>query len=235
MNRKLTVLTVEDDNAIRRGIVDALTFADFQVFEAADGVDGLRKAVQLDYDLLLLDLILPSLSGLEILKEVRMTKPTLPVIMLTAKGDEDSRVNGLRAGADDYVVKPFSVRELLARVEAVMRRTPERPTDLQQVQFEGGQVDFSRRELQFDQGERVELSERENELLRYLMLNRGRAIDRNELLSNVWRISPRGVSTRTIDMHIARLREKLRDDSTPPQILLTVRGKGYMFATPVST
>ena len=224
------ILTVEDDDAIRQGIVDSLTFAGYQVFEAADGEDGLRKAIQLDYDLLLLDLVLPSFSGLQILNEVRNAKPTLPVIMLTAKGDEDSRVNGLRAGADDYVVKPFSVRELLARVEAVIRRSPERPTDLQSAPFRGGQVDFSRRELRFQNGDRTELSEKENDLLRYLVMNHGRAIARHELLSHVWRISPKGVSTRTIDMHVVRLREKLRDNSTSPEILLTVRGKGYMFA-----
>ena len=233
--RKISVLTIEDDDAIRRGIVDSLTFAGYEVFEAADGEEGLKKAVQFEYDLLLLDLVLPVYSGLQILKEVRNTKPTLPIIMLTAKGDEDSRVNGLKAGADDYVVKPFSVRELLARVEAVIRRSPERPTDVQQVPFEGGVVDFSRRELQFENGDRTELSEKESELLRYLMINHGRAIDRQEILSNVWRISPQGISTRTIDMHVARLREKLKDDSSPPQILLTVRGKGYMFAQPAST
>ena len=224
-----TVLTIEDDEAIRRGIVDALEYAGYRVIEAANGNDGMDRAITNDYDLLLLDSILPGPSGVQILQELKKVRPTQPVIMLTAKGDEKSRVEGLRSGADDYVVKPFSVNELLARVEAVLRRSPERPTDLKVVDFAGGKVDFSRREIQFADG-REELSEKENDLLRYLMINSGRAIARTEILSNVWRISPKNVSTRTIDMHIARLREKLRDSSQPPKILLTVRGKGYMFA-----
>ena len=224
------ILTVEDDSAIRRGIVDALTFAGYEVDEAGNGDEGIEKAVRLTYDLLLLDLVLPGKSGLEILTAVRATRPTQAIIVLTARGEENDRVEGLRLGADDYVVKPFSVKELLARVEAVLRRAPERPTDLQDVSIPGGVADFGRREIRFGDGHRCELSEREVELLRYLVTNPGRAIARDELLSNVWRISPRNISTRTIDMHVARLREKLRDDPAKPQILLTVRGKGYMFA-----
>jgi DNA-binding response OmpR family regulator len=154
----------------------------------------------------------------------------LPVIILTARGDERDRVEGLRCGADDYVVKPFSVKELLARVEAVLRRSPERPSDIEHVRLQNGHLDLARREICFDDATRTELSEREVELLRYLVRHSGRAISRDELLGNVWRISPQGVSTRTIDMHIARLREKLRDDPSAPATLLTVRGKGYMFA-----
>jgi DNA-binding response OmpR family regulator len=224
------LLAIEDDHAIRRGIVDALRYAGYEVREAANGSDGLEAAVREAYELLLLDLVLPGAEGLDILREVRRVRPTQPVIVLTAKGSEDDRVNGLRLGADDYVVKPFSVKELLARVEAVLRRSPERPSDVLQAAIPGGCADFARRELRFDDGARCELSEREAELLRYLVINAGRAIARDELLANVWRISPRGLSTRTIDMHVARLREKLRDDPTAPRVLLTVRGKGYMFA-----
>jgi DNA-binding response OmpR family regulator len=226
------ILAVEDDPAIRRGLVDALRFAGYQVSEAATGKEGLESAVSGDYELLLLDLVLPGVDGLQILREVRRARPTQPVIVLTAKGAEEDRVNGLRLGADDYVVKPFSVKELLARVEAVLRRSPERPADVSRMAIPGGCADFARREVRFDDGARCELSEREAELLRYLAVNAGRAISRDELLANVWRISPRGLSTRTIDMHVARLREKLRDDSADPQVLLTVRGKGYMFAAP---
>jgi DNA-binding response OmpR family regulator len=187
-------------------------------------------AIRQEYDLLLLDLVLPGRDGLEILREVRKTRPTLPVIILSARGEEDDRVAGLKLGADDYVVKPFSVKELLARVEAVLRRSPQRPTDLNRIPVPGGHADFERREILFEDGDRTDLSERECELLRYLVSNCGRAVARDELLSNVWRISPHGLPTRTIDMHIARLREKLRDDPHKPQVLLTVRGKGYMFA-----
>ena len=227
-----TVLTVEDDSAIRRGIVDALRFKGYGVLEAGHGDLGHEMAVRQQYDLLLLDLVLPGRGGLEILRAVRATRPTQPVIILTARGEESDRVEGLRAGADDYVVKPFSVKELLARVEAVLRRSPGRPSDMPEVKIPGGVADFSRRELRFADGERCELSEREVELLRYLANHSERAVARDELLANVWRISPDGLPTRTIDMHVARLREKLRDDSADPQVLLTVRGKGYMFKTP---
>jgi DNA-binding response OmpR family regulator len=226
-----TILTVEDDPAIRRGIVDALKYIGYGVLEAGHGDLGHEMAVRQSYDLLLLDLVLPGRGGLEILRSVRATRPTQPVIILTARGEEHDRVEGLRAGADDYVVKPFSVKELLARVEAVLRRTPGRPVDLAEVSIPGGTVDFARRELRFAGGERTELSEREVELLRYLANCSDRAVSRDELLANVWRISPDGLPTRTIDMHVARLREKLRDNSAEPQVLLTVRGKGYMFRT----
>jgi len=230
MNEKKNVLIVEDDEPIRRGLADALRFAGFETCEAADAETGMDMAVKRDLDLVLLDLILPGGSGFDILTQIRATRPTLPVIILTARGEETDRVRGLRQGADDYVVKPFSVRELLARVEAVLRRTPARPSDLKKISIPGGTVDLERCELRFADGARVEISEKEIQLLRYLAANSGRAVSRDEILANVWRISPRGVSeSRAIDMNVARLREKLRDDPTDPQIILTVRGRGYMF------
>lgn len=232
MNRRL-VLTIEDDPAIRRGILDALRFAGYGVLEAAHGDQGLAMAVSREYDLLLLDLVLPGCDGLEILRQVRRLRPTMPVIILTARGEETDRVRGLRDGADDYVVKPFSVKELLARVEAVLRRSPERPSSLRQVPISGGVIDLARREIRFQDGRRVELSEREGELLEYLATNGGRAISREELLANVWRIAPQGVTTRTIDMHVARLREKLGDDPERPAVVVTVRGQGYKFVPPM--
>ena len=225
-----TVLVIEDDDAIRTGIVDALSYAGYTPLEAADGDDGLRLAREAECHLILLDLVLPGPDGLEILKAVRTERPTLPVIILTALGSEDDRVQGLRLGADDYVVKPFSVKELLARVEAVLRRSPERPADVTVVKIPGGEADLARREVRFDGGEREELSEREAALLKYLAANAGRAISRDEILTRVWRLDPRGLATRTIDMHVARLREKLHDDPSEPSVILTVRGTGYMFA-----
>jgi DNA-binding response OmpR family regulator len=224
------ILTIEDDDAIRRGIVDALAFAGYDTIEAADGDAGMKMAIAREYDLLLLDLVLPGQSGLDILGRLRATRPTQPVIILTALGQESDRVAGLKLGADDYVVKPFSVKELLARVEAVLRRCPGRPSDLQQVSLPGGTADLARQEICFNDGQTCELSSREIELLRYLAQNAGRAISRDELLANVWLISPKNISTRTIDMHVARLREKLRDDPHEPAVIKTVRGKGYMFA-----
>jgi DNA-binding response OmpR family regulator len=229
-SQPLRVLTVEDDSAIRRGIVDALRFAGYSPLEAANGETGLAMALQQPYDLLLLDLVLPGRDGLEILRQVRTVRPTQPVIILTARGAESDRVTGLQLGADDYVIKPFSIKELLARIEAVLRRSPERPRDVVQIPLPGGVADLARSEIRFDDGERAELSEKEVELLRYLAANAGRAISRDELLLRVWQISPRGLATRTIDMHVTRLREKLRDDPSEPRVVLTVRGKGYMFA-----
>jgi two-component system alkaline phosphatase synthesis response regulator PhoP len=225
------ILVIEDDPAIRQGIVDALEFEHYAVEQADDGEAGLQCALTGEFDLVLLDLILPNRDGLEVLREVRSARPTLPVIILTARGEESDRVTGLRLGADDYVVKPFSLKEMLARITAVLRRSPGRPTDLTEVAIPGGRVDFARREVCFDGGERTTLSEREADLLAYLARNRGRAVARDEILTRVWRISG-GIDTRTIDMHVVRLREKLRDNSSSPRVLLTVRGKGYMFAEP---
>lgn len=224
------VLIVEDDSSIRQGIVDALDFEGYETLEAADGRAGLDKALTATCDLILLDLVLPGPDGLEILRQVKDARPTLPVIILTARGSEDDRVAGLKLGADDYVVKPFSVRELLARVEAVIRRSPERPSDVREVAVPGGVVDLARAEVCFEDGERCELSEREAALLRYLAMHAGRVVSRDEILSRVWHLEPRGVQTRTIDMHVARLREKLRDDPAEPQVIRTVRRRGYMFA-----
>ncbi len=225
-----SVLVVEDDSAIRRGVVDALAFAGYATLQAGNGTDGSRLATTATLDLVLLDLVLPGTGGFEILRAIREARPTLPVIILTARGEEADRVQGLRLGADDYVVKPFSVRELLARVEAVLRRSPERPQPVADSVIPGGNVDYERREIRFDDGARAELSEREVELLRYLAANPGRAISRDEILQRVWRLDPRHVETRTIDVHIANLRAKLRDDGAAPRVVLTVRGKGYMLA-----
>lgn len=230
--QKRTILVIEDDAAIRAGIADALAYAGYTVLEAADGTDGLAQALGAECDLVLLDLVLPGPDGLEILKAARAERPTLPVIILTARGDERDRVKGLRLGADDYVVKPFSVKELLARVEAVMRRSPERPDDVTRIRVPGGEADLARREVRFRDGGREDLSDREVQLLRYLAAHAGRAISREEILTRVWRLDPRGLSTRTIDMHVVRLREKLRDDPAEPSVVLTVRGMGYMFAAP---
>ena len=226
------ILVVEDDAAIRRGLVDALGFAGYATIEASEGVAAQAAALSSDCDLLLLDLVLPGRDGLAILREIRAMWSTLPVIVLTARGSEDDRVRGLDLGADDYVVKPFSIKELLARVEAVLRRAPERPRAVSMLAFEGGRADLEGHEVRFDDGGHVELSDRERELLRYLASHAGRAISRDELLAKVWGLNPAGITTRTIDMHIARLREKLRDDPANPRVVLTVRGQGYRLAIP---
>jgi DNA-binding response OmpR family regulator len=226
-----TALIVEDDGAIRKGLADALRFSGYEVLEAADGNRGLDMALECSYDILLLDLLLPGRDGFALLEALRDSRPGVPVIVLTAKGDESDRVRGLTLGADDYVVKPFSIKELAARMDAVLRRSAERPTDLATVEIPGGVADMLRREVRFQDGAREELSQREAELLRYLVVNAGRAVSREEILARVWRLNPRGVAqTRAIDMHVTRLRSKLRDDPDDPRLLFTVRGTGYMFA-----
>ena len=229
---QLRILVIEDDKAIRRGLVDALKFESFHVFEAGTAREGAELAKSVDCHVVLLDLLLPGGDGLSILQKIRAARPTLPVLILTARGDEADRVKGLQLGADDYVVKPFSVKELMARIRAVLRRSPGRPLDVTSVRFAdaGVEADLLRREVRFGSGDRQELSEKEVELLRYLACNPQRAVSREELLSSVWQIEARGGETRTIDMHVARLREKLRDSAEAPRLLLTVRGKGYMLA-----
>jgi DNA-binding response OmpR family regulator len=227
---KQRILVIEDDPAIRKGVLQSLRFNGYETLEAADDQIGLQLALGEAWDLMLLDLNLPGGDGLEILRQVRERSATIPVIILTARGDEGDRVKGLKHGADDYVVKPFSVMELLARIEAVLRRSPSRPEASLQIPVPGGVLDLGKRELQFEDGT-TPLSEREAELLTYLVQNRNRAVSRDEILARVWHMNPDAVETRTVDMHIARLREKLRDDSGQPQIILTMRGRGYQFAS----
>ena len=229
-----TVLVIEDDAAIRQGLADALGFAGFVARQAATGPEGLELAIGCDCDLVLLDLVLPGLDGLSLLRELRNVKPALPVIVLTARGQEADRVQGLRLGADDYVVKPFSVRELLARVTAVLRRTAERPIDVSRLPLPAGLADLERREVRLGDGPPAQLTDLEVQLLRYLAANRARAISRDELLARVWRLDATGLDTRTVDMAVMRLREKLGDSGSQPAVLLTVRGKGYMLAAEVS-
>jgi two-component system, OmpR family, alkaline phosphatase synthesis response regulator PhoP len=225
------ILVVEDDSAIRRGLVDCLRFGGFDPVEAPDGKAGLEKALALDLHLVLLDLLMPRMDGLSMLRELRAAKPHVPVIILTAKGEEEDKVRGLKAGADDYVVKPFSATELLARVEAVLRRSAERPSPVRMIEVEGRRVDLERREVRHGDGAVASLSDKEAGVMQYLALHRGRAVTRDELLQRVWGLDPRGVHTRTVDMAVARLREALRDDAEQPKVIATVRGKGYMLAS----
>jgi DNA-binding response OmpR family regulator len=224
------IVVIEDEPAIRRGVIDALRLSGYDVAEAADGEKGLAEASRPDADLILLDLMLPRKDGLAVLRELRQVRPAVPVIILTARGTEDDRVRGLKTGADDYVVKPFSARELLARVEAVLRRSLGRPAEVQRARLGHATIDLERREIDWGGGRRGDLSETECSILAFLVAHRKRAVSREELLLRVWGIEPVGVETRTIDMHIARLRTKLRDPSghATPEAVLTVRSHGYM-------
>jgi len=232
MPRKRTIVVIEDEAAIRRGIADALSLSGYNVVEAADGEAGLAEARHSGVDLVLLDLLMPKMNGLAVLSQLRQSHPVLPVIILTARGAEDDRVRGLRGGADDYVVKPFSARELLARVEAVLRRSPERAAPIVHIRMNQTVVDCGRREVRCGEGERVQLSEMEARILERLAAHPDRAITREELLASVWGFRDGGLETRAIDMHITRLRNKLSSASSadPAEWIVTVRGKGYMLA-----
>ena len=222
-----TILVVEDDSAVRQGVVDALTFAGYEVLSASDGRAGRKAALSARYDLLLLDLILPHFTGFDILEALQESRAGQAVIILSAKGEENDRIKGLKMGADDYVMKPFSARELLARVDAVLRRTTERQALSGKYEVAGRVIDISGSEIVYE-GERHELSERKIGVLKYLIANPGRPVPRDELLRHVWGIDPNRIETRTVDMHVAHIRKKLGDHSQ--EILETVRGRGYRLA-----
>ena len=223
------ILVIEDDPAVRRGIVDVLEYAGYQTLEAADGHAGMESALKANYRLLLLDLVMPGPSGFEILQALKKKRPGQAVIILSARGEENDRVRGLTGGADDYVVKPFSMKELLARVDAVLRRSCERAAPADERPVPGGTADFRRQVIEFDDGRSEALSEKEAQLLRYLIDTCGRLVTREEILRNLWNLDPDRTETRTIDMHVMHLRAKLGDRDQ--RILTTVRGKGFQFLT----
>ncbi|HNQ23553.1 MAG TPA: response regulator transcription factor [Phycisphaerae bacterium] len=235
MGRERVIVVIEDEPAIRRGIADALKMAGHTIVEAADGEAGLREARAAGVSLVLLDLLLPKLDGFEVLTDLRRSHPALPIIILSARGSENDRVRGLRLGADDYVVKPFSARELLARVDAVLRRSPDRPAPVVLLRGGGTTVDCGRREVRYADQPRAALSEMEASILKHLAAHGGRAVSREELLSTVWGIRDGVVETRAIDMHITRLRNKLMaGKADAPEWITTVRGKGYMLGAEVT-
>ncbi len=221
------ILVVEDEPAILRGLADNLKFESYEVLTAGDGEAGYRLIKEKNPDLIVLDLMLPKLSGYELCRKVRGEGLTTPILMLTARGEEVDRVLGLDLGADDYVTKPFSVRELMARVRALLRRSQPPKALVYEVRFDDAVVDFKRYEARKG-GNPIEMSRKEFGILRLLASRAGEVVTRDELLNEVWGYES-FPSTRTVDNHIALLRSKLERDAAEPQHLKTVHGVGYKF------
>ena len=221
-----TVLVVDDEPMVREVLTQYLTYDGFLVVEAADGEEAVTKLDACAPDLVLLDLMLPKKVGLEVLRHARITSD-VPIILLTALGDEKDRVAGLEMGADDYVVKPFSLREVAARVKSVLRRSGG-PTRLATAIFSNIRVDFDRRRVE-RAGQEVELTRLEFDLLCFLLGNPNRVLSRDELLQSVWDSSAEWQDPATVTVHVRRLRQKLEGNPSEPNHILTVYGVGYRF------
>jgi two-component system alkaline phosphatase synthesis response regulator PhoP len=223
------ILLVEDEPGLVLTLSDLLASEGYTVESASDGPSGLRRASSENFDLILLDVMLPGKNGFDVVRELRQQGRDVPVLMLTAKSQLVDRVVGLKLGADDYLTKPFEPEELLARVEALLRRVKkEGLARVKSFQFGNVEVDFERGDVRKG-GTPVSLAGKELELLHYLVEHRGNVVSREELLEGVWQYQP-GVSSRTIDVHVAWLRQKLEDNPQTPRHIHTVRGVGYRFA-----
>jgi DNA-binding response OmpR family regulator len=220
------VLIVEDEPMLAEGLADALRFQGYTCDIATDGAAGLKAARRGGYDVLLLDVMMPEMSGFEVIKTLRAEGSTLPTIMLTAKGAEEDRVQGLELGADDYVTKPFSIREVIARVGAQLRRTSLDRGDGDTFEIDGVRFDLGRLLAQRDDVE-IPLTPREGEIISYLRGHQGNVVTRDDFLLKVWRYPTANVETRTVDNTLAALRKKIERNPSDPQIIRTVRGKGY--------
>jgi len=222
---KAHILIVEDDRAILDGLSDVLVFNNYSVEKAEDGGDGLNMILENQFDLVLLDVMLPTMDGFSVCTEVRAAKPTQPIIMITAKGAEDDIVTGFKAGADDYVPKPFSLRELIVRVEAVLRRSGKNLGN-ERIEWQG--IDFDGTNLRAQSStEVVDLTRREMDIMVYLHRYQDRIVTKKELLTEVWHYVDADIETRTVDIHILKLRKKLTVLTDQPNLIETVRGEGY--------
>jgi DNA-binding response OmpR family regulator len=219
------ILVVEDDPAILGGLLDVLVFNGYEAQGAADGAEGLKKGLEEKFDLILLDVMLPSVDGFTICHEIRVKKPDQAIIIITAKGAEEDVLNGFKAGADDYVSKPFSLRELMVRVEAVLRRAGKFVADAE-VRYKG--FVFEGKTLIASFGEQtIELTRKEMDIIAYLHRYRDRIVSKKELLTEVWHYSVADIETRTVDIHMLKLRKKIAALNPETQFILTVRGEGY--------
>ncbi len=226
--RQETILVVEDDPILRMSLKKALRSEGYQVELAATGPEGLEAALNSSPDLVLLDIMLPGMNGFEICQHIREQEPELPIVMVTAKGEEEDKVRGLGLGADDYVVKPFGVAELLARVDAALRRQRLAAAGTETVSFGEITADFRQHLLQ-RRGQAVEVTAMEMKLLRFFLEREGRLLSRRQILDGVWGRDYYGTD-RTVDNFVNRLRTKLEQNPKKPQYLQTVRGAGYRFS-----
>lgn len=220
-----SILVVEDEPGMLMGLKDNLEFESYQVDTAEDGEVGIQKIMNNTYNLVLLDVMLPKISGFDICKKARAKGIQTPIILLTAKGEEIDKVLGLELGADDYITKPFSLRELLARIRAVLRRTQTVPVYQEKLKIGRLQIDFKSFEGVVD-GVEVKMSSKEVEILHYLWDNSNKTVSRDDLLDEVWGTEYQPTS-RTIDNFILKLRQKIEDDPNHAKIILTVHGVGY--------
>jgi DNA-binding response OmpR family regulator len=221
------VLIVEDDQAMAVALRDGFTYEGYTVQVARDGAAGLRLATERGLDLVILDVMLPRLSGLDVCRQLRGAGNNTPIIMLTARGQEIDKVLGLKTGADDYVTKPFSFLELMARVEAVLRRASKPAEQVERAEFGDVQVNFKTFEAS-KAGRPLELSPREFKMMKYFAEHRGEVVTRDQLLDSVWGYDGLPL-TRTVDMHIAKLRQKIEDTPGDPRHIITVHRVGYKF------
>ena len=228
MEQEASILVVEDEEKIRLALVDFLEYHGFTVIEALDGLEAERAVAGGQFDLILLDLMLPKISGEHLCSKWRHEGLQTPIIMLTAKGQEHEKVGGLNLGADDYITKPFSLEELLARINAVLRRTDPARAVGQTFEFADLNVDVPALKVRRE-GKEIDISKREAAIIQYFAANPNRVIDREELYKEVWNDTMTDLGTRTVDMHIAKLRSKIELDAANPQIITTVRGAGYKY------
>jgi DNA-binding response OmpR family regulator len=228
MQRKIRILIVEDEEAIRAGLTDVFVFHGYEVDWSADGPEGLRKALSGTFGMVLLDVMLPGMNGFEICERIRSQEPEQPIIMLTAKTTDEDIIQGLSLGADDYVAKPFSVAQLVLRVQAVLRRARIGDGKEHHIRL-GEDVEVDVRNLSGRRGgETLSFTRREMEILQYLHANPARPVSREELLNKVWGYAKDlGIETRTVDIHMAKLRRKIEAEPGIPRYLVTVRGAGY--------
>jgi len=221
------ILIVEDEPSMVAGLRDNFEFEGYSVITAPDGVAGLERALSEAPDLVILDVMMPRMSGLDVCKQLKSKRPSTPIIMLTARGQEVDKVVGLELGADDYVTKPFSIRELLARVKAVLRRSGNAPKQGERFAF--GEVEVNLRSCQVSRkGKALDFSSKEFELLKYFLVHPGETLSRDRLLEEVWGYD-HFPTTRTVDAHIVRLRQKVEPRPEEPRFILTVHGTGYKF------